>query len=213
VRCNHLRRWAAATGIVAIGLIAGVLAPASASAISTTDLSFSPAPVHGVTPAVIVVKAGGSRDVPFRVTNRSDRTLNVEVADQSATPAGHGTYDFGPSTKGVASHFDLKTTKIVLSPHGSADLVVDINVPATMSGDAIVTAAAMPATTTGVSVVERLGILIRVTGSTTPVPAQKSSPFGYIVGGIAVALALLILMLLLARRRRHARQRVVVGVT
>jgi hypothetical protein len=197
-------RWRALAATAVCVLAAVGIFATPAAAVSTTDLTLSPQAVHGLTPAVIVVHAGEKTTAVVELTNRTGHELAVLLGKQPAKSAG-GRISLGGPVTGVVSHLSLANGSLKLRPHQRLPVDITVNVPRAMTGYAVVTAAAQPSVANGgVSVVERLAVLIQVKGPTGPPPTPKSSPLPYVIAAIVVVV--LILLALLDRRRRRRGQ-------
>jgi hypothetical protein len=197
------RRWQRiAIAVLGIGGVVGLTAT-SAGAVSTTDFTLTPSPVHGLTPIRIVVHAGRKTMAGVELTNRTAHELTVTLSEEVAKQSASGTFTFGGPAPGVAAYVHVADDSVKLSPHQSTAVDVIVDVPRTMQGFALVTAASQPIGGGAVSVVERLGVLIQVKGPTGPPPPKSSSsPLPYVIAAIVVVGLLLLLLLFLRRRRR-----------
>jgi hypothetical protein len=202
VRFRRLRRLAAACGVAGVALVATSL---PADGVQTAKFGLA---ATGARSKIIHVATDAPITDSVLVYNRTASSLPVTLDVVGVTQKPDGSYSLGAPGTGLAADVRLQTTSVTLAAKERRTITLTIDPPSSLSSAeyAAVTAVAGPASSPGLSVTERLAVLVGL----TPPGSSGSSHGTSHQRTVAVVVATVLLLALLAllaswfilRRRR-----------
>jgi hypothetical protein len=178
-----MTRAAHASLVLAAAGTAVVMAAAPALAVQTT--SFGLAATGDRTRLSHAAGTGTVAD-SVRLYNRQAKPITLQLSVIGVTRAPHDDYVLGGAGVGLARAVRVGASSVTLAPHASRTVPVTIDtsqVEATAEY-AAVTAVQAPAASTGVSVQQRLAVLVAVTGGKAA-PARATAATRHAAGAAA----------------------------
>lgn len=192
---------------MSVGVVPAALAASAVPNVQTSTFGLA---ATGSRPKIVHVADGSTIHDGVVVYNRTPRPLTLTLDVVGVVRKADGSYALGASGAGLADRIRLATRTVRLAPKARQVVAVDIDAPdhLTSPAYAAVTAVAGSGASTGVSVTERLAVLVGL----TPPKAGSGSSHGSSSRQrtVAVVVATVLLLAILAvlfvafflRRRR-----------
>ena len=204
MRFRRVCRVTAACGLGGVALVATSL---PADGVQTAKFGLS---ATGARSKIVHVATDAPISDSVLVYNRTGSSLPVSLDVVGVTQKSDGSYSLGAPETGLASHVHLQTRSVTLAAKERRTIPLTIDPPSSLRAPeyAAVTAVAGPASSPGLSVTERLAVLV---GLTPPGARGSSSSHGSShTRAVAIVVATVLLLALLAllaswftlRRRR-----------